>query len=751
MENDYSNIILPWSEWHIVKFLGHGAYGKVFEIQRQSSGIQEKAALKMISRPGSQEEIDTDYENGYDERSIITKYQDILQDYINEYKLQMELKGQSNIVSCDDFATVPHENGIGWDIFIRMELLSPLKNKLKNQMLSPQEVTKLGKDICRALILCESKNIIHRDIKPENIMVSGFGDYKLGDFGTAKITDHSTKGTQTGTDGYWAPEVRHMQKYGKEADIYSLGMVLYWLLNNKRMPFINADVAPTWDSVNQAIQRRYDGEPLPAPRDGSPELKNIVLKACEYDPKKRFHSASEMYNALDSIGQEIAGSYGNTASNSYNGTARNNWDNSGNSSSGTVGNNWDNHGNSSNGTVGNNWHNSGNSSNGTAGNSWNNSGNSSSSTVDNNWNNSGNSFNGTVSNNWEDSGNPATGTVGNSWNDTYGTVGKSFGGNGANSHARGGNAADQMPTMATVGKTEAVRQQEQPHSRQTVRQAAAPEALEADAVPTDLPLTAEQKIAKYSPYWPALILSALVFVWSINLYQSIHHFITSFAQIAPLLCPVVCILYVIFAVRKDMKKRLWNLALLITLILNIYVTYQFASRDDFSVYLRNYRIHVVVSGLFIPGIIAIFLAYEIIKNDKKNPGKLSAYWPSIVMVAIAFRNCMGGDFITITQTMFHDIISYHRIGTFSIYAPALIIYASVIYLILCIVIGNDKKYTTVIMILCCVLMLMNALFYKMTSRGVFSEAEIFTQLALTVLMLIHIIKCNRPKAKKAEK
>ena len=307
-----------------------------------------------------------------------------------------------------------------------------------------------------------------------------------------------------------------------------------------------------------------------------------------------------------------------------------------------------------------------------------------------------------------------------------------------------------MPTMATVGKTEAVRQQEQPHSRQTVRQTSSPEALKADAVPTDLPLTAEQKIAKYSPYWPALILSALVFVWSINLYQSMHYFITSFEQIAPLLCPVVCILYVIFAVRKDMKKRLWNVALLIALILNIYVTYQFASRDDFIVYLKNYRIHVVVSGLFIPGIIAIFLAYAIIK-DKKNPGKLSAYLPSIVMVAIAFRNCMGGDFITITQTMVHDIIAYHRIGTFSIYAPALIIYTSVIYLILCIVIGNDKKYTTVIMILCCVLMLMNAFFYKMTSRGVFSVAEICTQLALTVFILIHIIKCNRPKAKKAEK
>ena len=214
-----------------------------------------------------------------------------------------ELQGQSNIVSCDDFKVVPHENGIGGDIFIRMELLTSLAQVLrKKEKLSEQEIIKLGKDISHALILCESKNIIHRDIKPANIMVSQFGDYKLGDFGVSKIMNHTTYATKMGTQEYQAPEVVHMEKYGHTADIYSLGITLYWLLNNRRMPFIDANGKITAELKDEAMDRRYRGEKLPAPKNGSDELKRIVLKACAYQPENRYASAQEMYDALEEIG-----------------------------------------------------------------------------------------------------------------------------------------------------------------------------------------------------------------------------------------------------------------------------------------------------------------------------------------------------------------------------------------------------------------------------------------------------------------
>lgn len=207
----YEDIRLPWSEWKIVKYLGGGAYGKVYEIERNISGIQEKAALKIISRPKDTSEIESYYDNGYDKDSIIASYEKEIQSYVQEYKLMKELQGQSNIVSCDDFTVIPYENGIGGEIFIRMELLTSLQQVLRERALSVEEIIKLGKDISRALILCESKNIIHRDIKPANIMLSQFGDFKLGDFGVSKIMDHTTFATPMGTPEYQAPEVVHME------------------------------------------------------------------------------------------------------------------------------------------------------------------------------------------------------------------------------------------------------------------------------------------------------------------------------------------------------------------------------------------------------------------------------------------------------------------------------------------------------------------------------------------------------------
>ena len=300
MEN-FENICLPWRDWKIVKDLGGGTYGRVYEIERTISGIQEKAALKIVSRPKNKDEIESYYNEGYSKADLIASYESEIQNYVQEYKLMKELQGESNIVSCDDFTMVPHEDGIGGDIFIRMELLTSLQQILRERSLSEQEIIKLGKDISHALVLCESKNIIHRDIKPANIMVSQFGNYKLGDFGVSKIMDHATFATPMGTPEYQAPEVVHMERYGQAADIYSLGITLYWLLNNRRMPFIDANQQITLVVKNEAMDRRYRGEKLPAPKNGSAKLKKIVLKACEYNPEERYASAQEMYDALDAL------------------------------------------------------------------------------------------------------------------------------------------------------------------------------------------------------------------------------------------------------------------------------------------------------------------------------------------------------------------------------------------------------------------------------------------------------------------
>ena len=297
---------LSWPGWEMVRLIGHGNFGAVYEIRRKLGEIEEKAALKVIRLPQSQHDIDEMYSNGYDEEDVTTAFQSHLDSIISEYSLMRKMNGHTNIVSCDDIRYVQHDDGIGWDIFIKMELLTPLTKALPAQI-DEQTTVKIAKDICSALVLCKKSNIIHRDVKPQNIFMSEFGDYKLGDFGIAKTVEKTSGGTMAGTGPFMAPEVAHFQPYGHSADIYSLGIVLYWLLNERRLPFMPLPPEKPKISMElEAKERRLRGEPLPAPAHGSKALQAIVLKACAYDPAQRYHTAAEMLQDLEKLGAKPA-------------------------------------------------------------------------------------------------------------------------------------------------------------------------------------------------------------------------------------------------------------------------------------------------------------------------------------------------------------------------------------------------------------------------------------------------------------
>ena len=289
----------PWPGWETVQLIGRGSFGAVYEIRRELvDGTTESAAMKVITIPQNPEDISEMYGEGYDDESITASFRAHLKSIVAEYTLMRKLDGSANAVNCKDISYVQHPDGIGWDIYIRMELLTPLVKSLSGST-SEETVLKIGRDICSALVLCKKYDIVHRDIKPQNIFISPNGDYKLGDFGIAKTVEKTMGGTKVGTYKYMAPEVYNNQPYGSGADIYSLGLVLYWLLNERRMPFMPLPPAKVLAGQDEeARQRRLSGEPLPPPAHGSAELKKIVLKACAYAPEARFRSAEEMYEAL---------------------------------------------------------------------------------------------------------------------------------------------------------------------------------------------------------------------------------------------------------------------------------------------------------------------------------------------------------------------------------------------------------------------------------------------------------------------
>ena len=300
-----NNITIPWPDWTIVREIGRGGFGTVYEISRRDQfGYEERSALKIISIPYEAGEISQLRMDGYDNAAIAGLYEERLKEVFKEYNLQAQLKGNSNIVSVEERKSVSHPDGLGWDLFIRMELLHPMKEILvPGKQFTEQEIIRLGKDVCQALILCQKKNIIHRDIKPDNISLSDVGNWKLGDFGIARTMENTTTATKAGSFEYMAPEVYYGKKYGRGVDIYSLGMVLYWLLNNRRLPFLPTDRPPTLSEYEQARIKRFQGIPIPPPLDGSEGLKKIVLKACAYNPIYRYSSSEEMLKDLESLGE----------------------------------------------------------------------------------------------------------------------------------------------------------------------------------------------------------------------------------------------------------------------------------------------------------------------------------------------------------------------------------------------------------------------------------------------------------------
>ena len=292
---------VKWPGWDVVDKIGTGSFGAVYRIRREMLGEEEFAALKVISIPQSSDELEELQSQGYDAATITTHFQKYLEDIIKEYSLMRKIKGNTNVVYCDDIQYVPKPDGFGWTIYIKMELLNPLMKNL-HQVNSEAQVVKLAKDLCNALELCREQNIIHRDIKPQNVFISDHGSFKLGDFGIAKTVERTSRGTKIGTYKYMAPEVFHNQPYGHNADLYSLGLLLYWLLNEKRTPFLPApSQIPTADMEDEAMMRRFRGDPVPAPTHGSPELAAVVLRACAADPAVRYQTAGEMLADLDKL------------------------------------------------------------------------------------------------------------------------------------------------------------------------------------------------------------------------------------------------------------------------------------------------------------------------------------------------------------------------------------------------------------------------------------------------------------------
>jgi serine/threonine-protein kinase len=190
-----------------------------------------------------------------------------------------------------------------WDgtYYIAMEFLPgrSLKQIIRAEgPLEPARAVDIAIQVLRASRFAHKRGIIHRDIKPHNVIVDDDGRAKVTDFGIARAgaSDMTETGAIMGTAAYLSPEQAQGHAVAATSDLYSIGIVLYEMLT-ARVPF-EAESAVT------IALKQVSEDPVP-PRalnpEVSPELEDVVLRAMQKDPARRFADAEAFIAALEEV------------------------------------------------------------------------------------------------------------------------------------------------------------------------------------------------------------------------------------------------------------------------------------------------------------------------------------------------------------------------------------------------------------------------------------------------------------------
>ena len=200
-----------------------------------------------------------------------------------------------NIIKVHDFGTTD-----GGHYFIAMDFIegADLHKLIRDQKIDTRQALGIVAEICDALQYAHDQGYVHRDIKPANILIDEKGKVKVGDFGLARILEGvdpeatlTMTGAAMGTPNYIAPEqISQAGRVDRRADIFSLGVMFYEMLTGE---------VPRGRFLPPSEKAKVDSR-----------LDDVVLRAMDSEPERRYQEASEVRSDVDAI---VSGKAGKSA------------------------------------------------------------------------------------------------------------------------------------------------------------------------------------------------------------------------------------------------------------------------------------------------------------------------------------------------------------------------------------------------------------------------------------------------------
>ena len=256
-----------------IEYIGQGSIGTVYRIK----GEGKEYALKIMSCGSSEEKY-----------QVANKEAQVLK----------HLEGAQHIIKPFDISEIEEDGNK--TVFILEEYGVSMPEYIKSIDMSVSGAISIIIGIAKAIQECKQYGVLHLDIQPQNIFIDRNGQILLGDFSSALFENELSENNKIrGTWAFMAPEVYRKKECSTQSDLYSLGVLAYWILNRGKIPFVSED------GGNTAIYKRLAGAPFPeltfSDNKLQTEINEIIKSLCAFERLERYSSIEEVIEKLSVI------------------------------------------------------------------------------------------------------------------------------------------------------------------------------------------------------------------------------------------------------------------------------------------------------------------------------------------------------------------------------------------------------------------------------------------------------------------